>query len=64
MERILQGHAKRDAKGDVERTLQENADRLIKDINTLILRAIENKQTNEQWFLNFLDQVNKLSISF
>ena len=64
MERISQGNAAGDAKGNVERALQENADILIKDINTLILRAIENKQTNEQWFLNFLDQLNKQSISF
>lgn len=48
----------------MERTLQEHADRLIKDINTLIGEAIVKKQTNEQWFLTFLDQINKLSISF
>jgi hypothetical protein len=48
----------------VERTLQENADRLIKDINTLIGEVIVKKQTNEQYFLDFLDQLNKLSVSF
>jgi hypothetical protein len=48
----------------VERTLQENADRLIKDINTLIGEVIVKKQTNEQWFLDFLDQLNKQSVSF
>ena len=64
MERLLQGHAKGDAKGDVERTLQENANRLIKDINTLIGEVIVKKQTNEQWFLDFLDQLNKQSVSF
>lgn len=48
----------------MERTLQENADRLIKDVNTLIGEAIVKKQTNEQWLLNFLDQLNKLSVSF
>ena len=48
----------------MERTLQENADRLIKDVNTLIGEVIVKKQTNEQWFLDFLDQLNKLSVSF
>jgi hypothetical protein len=48
----------------VERTLQENANRLIKDINTLIGEVIVKKQTNEQWFLDFLDQLNKQSVSF
>lgn len=48
----------------MERTLQENADRLIKDINTLIGEVIVKKQTNEQWFLDFMDQVNKQSVSF
>ena len=48
----------------MERTLQENADRLIKDINTLIGEVIVKKQTNEQWFLDFMDQLNKQSVSF
>lgn len=48
----------------MERTLQENANRLIKDINTLIGEVIVKKQTNEQWFLDFLDQLNKQSVSF
>ena len=48
----------------MERTLQENADRLIKDINNLIGEVIVKKQTNEQWFLDFLDQLNKQSVSF
>lgn len=48
----------------MERTLQETADRLIKDINTLIGEAIVKKQTNEQWFLDFLDELNKQSITF
>jgi hypothetical protein len=48
----------------VERALQETADRLIKDINTLIGEAIVKKQTNEQWFLDFLDELNKQSITF
>lgn len=48
----------------MERALQETADRLIKDINTLIGEAIVKKQTNEQWFLDFLDELNKQSITF
>lgn len=45
----------------MERTLQENADRLIKDINTLIGEVIVKKQTNEQWFLDFLKSIGNIN---
>lgn len=36
---------------------------IINQITTLIVDVEENHQENEQWFLDFLDELNKLSVS-
>lgn len=48
----------------MERTLQEDATKIINDITDLINLAIARKQTNEQWFLDFLDNLNNYSVMF
>lgn len=35
---------------------------VLSDVKHFIKRAEEEKQTNEQWFLDFEDKLNKLSI--
>ena len=44
--------------------MEEKSEKILKEINQLISDAITYKQTNEQWFLNFLDNLNKYSVSF
>lgn len=36
---------------------------IYKAINEVIAYAEETKQTNSQWFINFLDTINELSVS-
>ena len=44
--------------------MEEKSQKILKEINQLMADAITYKQTNEQWFLNFLDNLNKYSVSF
>lgn len=44
--------------------MEENSEKILKEINQLIADAITYKQTNEQWFLDFLDNLNNYSIMF
>lgn len=44
--------------------LKEKSDKLLKDLTRIISQVIIEKQTNEQWFLDFLDELNKQSITF
>ena len=48
----------------MEKQLKEKSDKLLKDLTRIISQAIAEKQTNEQWFLDFLDELNKFSITF
>ena len=48
----------------MEEILKEQSNKILNDINTIINQAIVEKQTNEQWFIDFLDELNKYSISF
>ena len=44
--------------------MKEEAKKALNDINKIINDAILYKQINEQWFLDFLDNLNKYSIMF
>lgn len=44
--------------------MEEKSQKILKEINQLIADAITYKQTNEQWFLNFLDKLNSYSVMF
>lgn len=44
--------------------MEEKSEKILKEINQLIADAITYEQTNEQWFLDFLDNLNKYSIMF
>ena len=44
--------------------MEEKTKKVLSDINQIILEAITYQQTNEQWFLDFLDKLNKYSVSF
>ena len=48
----------------MEETLKEQSNKILNDINNIINNTIIEKQTNEQWFLDFLDELNKYSITF
>lgn len=48
----------------MEEQLKEQANLIIKQIINLSAKAVIDKQTNEQWFINFLDDLNKLSVNF
>ena len=49
---------------DKQKLLKDKSDTIYKDIVDIINQAIINKQTNEQWFIDWLDNLNKLSVSF
>jgi hypothetical protein len=44
--------------------MKEEAKKTLNDINKIINDAILYKQINEQWFLDFLDNLNKYSVMF
>lgn len=44
--------------------MEEKTKKVLSDVNQIILDAITYQQTNEQWFLDFLDKLNKYSVSF
>lgn len=44
--------------------MEEKSQKILKEINQLIADAITYKQTNEQWFLDWLDQLNRASVLF
>lgn len=44
--------------------MEEKSEKILKEINQLIADAITYKQTNEQWFLSWLDSINRASVLF
>ena len=44
--------------------MEEKSQKILKEINQLIADAITYKQTNEQWFLDCMDELNKLSVKY
>lgn len=44
--------------------MEEKSQKILKEINQLIADAITYKQTNEQWFLDWLDHLNQASVLF
>ena len=44
--------------------MKEEYKQAIKLIITLIKEAEINGETNEQWFLDWLDKINKLSVTY
>ena len=44
--------------------MEEKSQKILKEINQLMADAVTYKQTNEQWFLDFLDKLNSYSVMF
>ena len=44
--------------------MEEKSKKILMEINQLIADAITYKQTNEQWFLDWADCLNKFSVMF
>jgi hypothetical protein len=44
--------------------MEEKSKKILIEINQLIADAITYKQTNEQFFISFLDNLNKYSVMF
>jgi hypothetical protein len=44
--------------------MEEKSKKILMEINQLIADTITYKQTNEQWFISWLDQINKYSVMF
>ena len=44
--------------------MEEEAKKILNDISKIINYAIIYKQTNEQWFLDWVDSINKYSVMF
>lgn len=42
--------------------LNEKSTEILESINTFISQVQESHLENEQWFLNFLDKMNELSV--
>lgn len=42
----------------------ERADNILKELDNLLEDVLKNKQQNEQWFLNFLDRLNHISVMY
>ncbi len=42
----------------------ERADSILKELDNLLEDVLKNKQQNEQWFLNFLDRLNHISVMY
>lgn len=47
-----------------EAPLIDRAEKTLEDILIIVREAVEKKQENEQWFLDYLDELNKLSIIY
>lgn len=44
--------------------MEEEAKKILNDISKIINDAIIYKQINKQWFISWLDQINKYSVMF
>lgn len=44
--------------------MEEKAQSIIKEIEDLVELVVRTQTTNEQWFLNFLDTLNRISVEF
>ena len=40
------------------------AEAILDLVNVFIDNVVENNKQNEQWFIDFLDELNKLSVSY
>lgn len=54
-EELIEFHKKR---------IQLNIKYYIDSLNSLVKEVKENNLENEQWFINFLDELNKISVSW
>ena len=43
---------------------EKHAEAILDLVNVFIDNVIENNKQNEQWFISFLDELNKLSVSY
>lgn len=44
--------------------LQEKANNVVRDIETVIFEIRNHKEENQQWVLDWMDKLNGLSITF
>lgn len=47
-----------------KKRIQLNLKYCIDSLNSLVKEVKENNLENEQWFINFLDELNKISVSW
>ena len=48
----------------MENNLKLKSDIILHNLNNLIVEIENNKLTNKQWVLDFLDKLNKISIKY
>jgi len=48
----------------MEETLKKKLKQVLSDLNEIILEIQNNKLENEQYILDFMDEVNKISVMF
>lgn len=53
-----------DLYGNMENNLKLKSDIILHNLNNLIVEIENNKLTNKQWVLDFLDKLNKISIKY
>lgn len=48
----------------MEETLKKKLKQVLSDLNEIILEIQNNKLKNEQYILDFMDELNKISVMF
>ena len=48
----------------MEEALKKKLKQVLSDLNEIILEIQDNKLKNEQYILDFMDEVNKISVMF
>ena len=48
----------------MEKALKKKLKQVLSDLNEIILEIQNNKLENEQYILDFMDEVNKISVMF
>lgn len=44
--------------------MENEAKQILESLDDLLEQVIVNKQQNEQWFINFLDRLNNISVMY
>ena len=53
-----------DLYGNMENNLKLKSDIILHNLDNLIVEIENNKLTNKQWVLDFLDKLNKISVKY